>query len=316
MIIFVYGEDTYRALGYVRELTDKFKRERDPGGYNLNTLEASKMEAGEILTALSAAPFLADKRMVVINNLLSSSDSNLLKEVGERLKNLPDYMIAVVAQNEAVGKTKAAKELFESLKTEKFSREFALLTGNKLSGYAEDYLKKRGAKAEDGLLDWLTNQINDSWILTSTLDQLISYTAGRTITRADANLFVVEKVDDDIFHLVEAIVSQATPAAFKLLAEQRRQGEDAPRVLALVAWQMRVLLSLADELERRPNESSEVLAKVLKLHPFVVKKNMGLARRVPLAKLQERYKELLSIDWATKTGLADPEVLLDVFVAR
>lgn len=317
MIIFVYGEDTFRARQHVRESVLEFKKKRDPAGYNVVEIDAAKAEGGMMLTELSSAPFMAEKRMVVLNNLLSNSDVEAIEAIGDRLKNLPEYLIAIVVQNEKIGKTKIVKELYEVLKKEKFAREFALLERFKLEEFANNYVKEKGGSAAAGVVGWLVAQCgNDLWLVTSTLDQLIAFSNGRPITQADVGLFVNEKVDDNIFHVVEAIVSGATPLAYKLIAKQNEEGKDAQGILALIAWQMRILLALADAIERDPSSQSDTLAKELKLHPFVVKKNMALARRMPLAKLEARFKELLNIDKSFKTGVVNAETLLDVFVAR
>ena len=317
MIIFVYGEDTWSAKHYARDSVLEFKKKRDPMGYNVVELDASKAEGGAMLTELSSAPFMAEKRMVVLNNLLSNSNSEAVEMVGVRLKNLPEYLIAIVVQTEKIGKTKIAKELYEDFKKEKFSREFSVLEGFKLEEFANNYIKEKGGSAEPGILGWMVAQTgNDLWMITSTLDQLIAYSNKRPITQVDVNLFVNEKIDDNIFHVVEAIVSGATPLAYKLIAKQNEDGKDAQGILALIAWQMRILLMLADEIERDSSAQSDTLARVLKLHPFVVKKNMALARRTPLAKIEARFRELLNIDKSFKTGVASAETMLDLFVVR
>jgi DNA polymerase-3 subunit delta len=116
--------------------------------------------------------------------------------------------------------------------------------------------------------------------------------------------------------MVEALIAGNHEQCFKLLGEQRRQGEEEIKLFGLVLWQFRTLLSVSDLLEREGNLASDAIASRLKIHPFVAKKNMALTKRFSLARLEALYAELLEIDTKTKSGQADPGLLMDLFVAR
>jgi DNA polymerase III delta subunit len=58
------------------------------------------------------------------------------------------------------------------------------------------------------------------------------------------------------------------------------------------------------------------MAKVLKMHPFVVKKNLAIVKKYSTEKLKKIYADLLDIDIKTKTGFAEQAVLMDLFVGR
>ena len=81
-------------------------------------------------------------------------------------------------------------------------------------------------------------------------------------------------------------------------------------------WQFRILLEIADLLAREGNIVSDVIAKQLKIPPFVAKKNMAVAKKYPLAKLEHFYQQLLDIDIKTKTGEAPQSLLIGLFVGK
>ncbi len=317
MIIFLHGADTFRSRQYLRQSIEKFKRDRDPQGYNVVLLDGQKEKAGRILSEMVAAPFLAERRLVVVNNVLASSDKELLQELADRVKNhrLPESNIIIFWQGEALSKVKEAKELQGILAKEKYAQEFAPLTGAKLSAWVKNEVEGRGGKIEDQALAYLCqNGGHDLWFLNSTIDQLVAYQRNGAITFAAVQLFLEEKVDDNAFNMVDAIVAGNHKLAFKLLEEQRRQGEEESRLFGLLVWQFRIILEMADALEREGSVSSEILAKKLGIHPFVARKNMAIAKRYPLRKIEQMYERLLDIDIKTKTGQADQSLLIDLFV--
>ncbi len=322
MILFLHGPDTFRSRQYLHESIQKFKIQRDPQGYNVVFVDGKKDEAGKILMEINSAPFLAERRMIVIENILSSSDKELLGELIERIKTqkFPDSNIIIFWQGEAFSKIKEAKELQALLTKEKYAPEFITLKGAELARWAAKEIKARGGVIEPPALDFLCQNVGaDMWGLNSLIDQLVAYTSKleiRPITLADVQLFLDEKVDDNIFNMVEAVVNGNKKLAFKLLAEQRRLGEEDSKIFGLIVWQFRILLEMADLLEREPKAISETIAKELGIHPFVAKKNLAAARRLPLSALQKIYRDLLEIDIKTKTGQGDQSLLTDMFIGR
>ena len=77
MFYLLHGEDEYtRSL----ELTKMKTRLGDPGSVSLNTtlLDGRDLTLGELTFACDTMPFLADKRLVIVNNLANRFDRRTL----------------------------------------------------------------------------------------------------------------------------------------------------------------------------------------------------------------------------------------------
>ncbi len=317
MIIYIYGEDTFRSREYLKEQVAKFKSARDPQGYNVIFVDVKKELGGKILGEIMAAPFLAEKRMVIIENILSSSDKNAIAQITERIRTqkIPESNIAVFYQSEALSKVKEAKELDTILQKEQYAKHFDALTGTQLGNWINNEVKNRGGKISSAATQYLTTNVaGDMWHLNTLIDQLVAYKKTE-IQTADVQLFLDEKIDDNIFNLTDAIIAGNHKLAFKLLAGQRKLGAEDMQIFGTILWQFRVLMSMRDLFERFDSKSDD-MAKTLKLHPFVVKKNLPIVKKYTSAKLKRVYHELLDIDIKTKTGLADQSLLLDLFVGK
>ncbi len=317
-------------------MIEKFKTDRDPQGYNVAVLDCAKEDGGKVMEQILSAPFMSEKRLVVLENFLSTTkigdlQTEMLKRVDE--KTLPESTVLIFWEEDLKPKTKVAKELFEKLSKEKFSQQFETLTGFKLQSWIDAEFKTRGGKISQQALQYLTNNIgSDMWRLDSLMEQLIAYKStnvnhltpnpspckgeGNEVGLVDVQLFLDEKTDDSIFNLVDAIVGGQAKKAFEMIREQYRIGEDAQYVFAMLLRQFRILLELRDLHEREDNLSSDALAKKLGLHPFVVKKSLPFVKRYPMEKLKSIYQSLLDFDVKTKTGQGGPELLLDVLVGK
>ena len=324
MIIYIYGEDTFRSRQYLKEQVEKFKIARDPQGYNVVFLDAAKDEAGRLLSEIVSAPFLAEKRLIVIENILQANDE-ILEEIKTRVANkkIPESNVVIFWQGEkSVTKGKAKKnvladELEQVLLKEKYIQEFAKLSEDKLLVWAMQELKKMNAKiSRPAAIFLVRNAGGDMWALSGLLNQLALYAGDKEIGLSDVQLFVEEKADDNVFNLVEAIVSGNRKQAFKLLADQENLGEDKFKIFGLVVWQFRLLLQLRSLFEVEDGLTSDKAASQLKIHPFVAKKNWAVVKKYSLAKLKEIYDQLLDIDIKTKTGQGDQSMLIDLFVVR
>lgn len=319
MIIYIYGADTFRSRQYLKEQVEKFKIARDPQGYNVVFLDGAKSEIGKILGEIVAVPFLAEKRMIVVENVLSSNNKELLAELIERVKNkkLPESNVVVFWQAEAKSKVKEAAELEKLLLAEKFAKEFENLTGAKLNSWIEYEIKRLGGRISRYAVNYLAeNSGNDMWQLSVLLEQLVLYTKDKEIGLSDVQLFLGEKADDNVFNMVEAIVSGNHKNAYKLLEAQRKLGEDDFKLFGLIAWQFRMLLQLRSLFDSKDGITSDAAAKELKIHPFVAKKNWAIIKKNSAERLKQIYDQLLDIDIKTKTGRADQSLMLDVFVGR
>jgi DNA polymerase-3 subunit delta len=160
------------------------------------------------------------------------------RAVGKRLDaGIPESTIVVIWQHEPVGKAKESKELFERLKQEKYAQEFEALTGETLTAWIKKEIATAGGTIEPGAVVAISSLGGkDMWLMSGVLAQLAAYARGRTIIASDVALFVPEKLDDNVFSLVEALVSGNRKKASLLMFEQRRLGQDDMRLFSLIAW--------------------------------------------------------------------------------
>ena len=318
MIIFLHGTDTFRSRTQLRKMIEKFKIDRDPQGLNVVSLDCTLLEDGVVLEQMMSIPFLAEKRMVVLENLLSATgkgdlQEKILKRIEE--KKIPEENICVFWEGDSKPKTKVGKDLLARLLTEKYAQEFDELKGVKFGAWVATEVTDRGGKINQPAINFLVNNIGgDMWRANSLIDQLIAYKEDEEIDQEAVALFVDEKIDDNIFNLVDSIVGRQTKQIFKMIREQYRVGKDPHYIFAMILRQFRILLEMRDLFEREENMPSDLMAKKLGLHPFVVKKSLPFIKKYNLEDLKKIYSKLLDLDVKFKTSAGDPSLLLDVFV--
>lgn len=330
MIIFLYGPDTFRSRQKLKELKDKFIKEVDKAGLNLTTLDGANLELAEFEKAISSSPFLAKKRMVVIEDLISKNKGQRIqKEILETLaKNNLKETILIFWESE-IGETKTRKKksktatrrsnlLLERLQQEKYVQEFKPLTPLEVKKWTATEIKARGGKIEPAALTMLVDFINnDLWQMNSEIDKLLAYCQNRTIKVSDVQNLVKTKLDDDIFKLTDAIGQKNKKLALKLISDQFKSGTGPTELLTKIIWQFKNLLLVKSFVENNgPGYPTNRLAYQLGLHPFVIKKTSFQIKNYQLADLKKIYTQLLKMEYKIKTSQADPEVLFNLLIIK
>lgn len=317
MIIFIYGGDTYRSRQYKDKIVAKFQTEKDPAGYNIVNLDGESATAGQVTQEVCTAPFLAEKRMVVLKNTLSGKASKALDELGAIVneQKVPESTVLVIWERAEEFKNKTAQGIFKKLLEEKFKEHFPILEVSEAVGWAKQQLAVFGLTARPGAVESLVAGAGtDSFVIEQLLLQLKAYKPGGIITTEDVAQFVEAPTDDNIFALVEHFVRGNAKAALSMMRAQYKNGEDENYILLMLIRQARMMLLVADGLTR--NESPDIMAKKLGLHPFAIKKTVPLVRQFTREQLEDFFLTLSNFDQRMKTGRGDLGVMLDTLVAK
>jgi DNA polymerase III delta subunit len=155
LLYILHGEDDFslsRALGEIK------KRLGDPSMLATNTtlLEGQKVTPGELRTVVGTVPFLAGKRLVIVQGLLGRFESqkprrgkkaspangreNDAKSFAEAMSSIPESTVLVLTD----GKIKSANPLFKTLSGAKVMA-FPLLRGDVLRQWVKQEAAAQGA---------------------------------------------------------------------------------------------------------------------------------------------------------------------------
>lgn len=321
MIIFLFGQDTYRSRQRLKQLIAGFVKKYDRQALNIERLIGKDLTFGSFQRAVTSGGFFTQKRLIVIENLVyDNQDPNIIEQIRDYLKQRSvhqDNILIFWEGDEQADWQKqkrwAANGLIKNLKKTQTAEEFEKLKGRELNQWLIRELKKLGGimdkKAFELLID-LTG--GDLWSLASELRKLVAYRAGQAITESDIYELVKAKADQDIFHLVDAVAGRKRVKAIKLLADQLKTGASPSYLLYRLRYHFRSLL-LAKEL---PQATPAILSKELKLHPYVAQKVSDQAKVFSLNQLKDIYQGLFSIEAQLKSSRLNPELFFDLLFIK
>jgi DNA polymerase III subunit delta len=330
MFFILHGDNEFEISEHVADFKQKIGDEsmRD---LNITVLDGRKTTLGEVHHAADAIPFLADKRLVIVEGLLTRLASRKAKDSDETtpsgaakdflnglidyVPRLPDTTRLIFVEFQALNPKHQLIKLAEQQKG-KTVIECRQPQAGELPHWIIDRAKKRGGSIEPGAAQRLGALIGgDLRRLDSEINKLITYVnAQRSITAKDVDLLVSDASTSSVFDLVDALGKRDGKRAAHELHHLLDQGENPLGLLAMIVRQYRLLI-LVKELQAR-NLSPDAMAKELGQHPFVIKKLNEQARNYRgSAQLEAIYRRLLDIETEIKTGQTSDVLALDLLVA-
>lgn len=320
MLIFVYGDDALRVLEKVHEMRDRFLAKFDPSGMNLAefpTPGTSDFPFAQILQATQSAPFLSEKRMVILRGLLDSVKKSEHKQWIDGLHRIPASTIMILAEDldaKAVEKHGVFTAVKDVAEMHHYPQE--KLTGATLTKWIIERAARQHATIDTRTADMLAARVGDDiWRLGQEVDKISAYAQG-AITVPMLDLLVARDSTSNIFSLVDAVAGRDARTALRLLQEERSAGSADLYVLAMLARQIRLLLQVKHLSAERPGVDKGAVATTLSLHPFVAQKTLSQSGKYTLSALVNLHELVTRLDRDAKRGKVDPTVAIDRFVAE
>lgn len=311
MIIFLYGEDTYRLNKKLNEIIQQYKTQKK--GLNFVSFDAAVSSYEEFSREIRQKSIFGEKKFAIARNVISSKNfkENLLKDI-DSLAGSGDVIVA--CQEGHVLKT---DRLLSAFKKSAKCQEFELLSPIKLNVWVQKEAASFGLKISKAALDKLVMFVgNDLWRLSNEIQKLANYRYGKVgeAQEEDVVFLVRPKVETDIFKTVDALAKKNKKLALLLVHEHLEAGDSHFYILSMINYQFRNLVIVKAESERVGG--SQGLAKDFGIHPYVLRKSFELSRAFTLADLKRIYLKIFQIDLDVKTGKLNAEVALDLLISE
>ena len=310
MILFLYGQDTYRLHKKLDEIISGHKKVNKDKSEIVN-FDCRKYNYNNFKDEIRQISIFRKKKLVIITNAFSSSDFSEKFLGGQSFFLKADDIMLFYEE----GKVDKRKGLFNFLKLNAKSQEFTLLSGQKLENWVKEKFKKLGGKVSGEAIKILCEYVgNDLWKMDNEINKLIAFSGGETIKSVDVKTIVKPKIEISVFNTIDAISQKNKRQALSLLHKHLENDDSPLYLLAMIEYQFKNLLIIKDLVERR--QPYNVVVKRSGLHPFAAKKSYFQSQKFSFLQLKKIYRNILQIDFNIKTGKIEAETALDMFVSK
>jgi len=316
------------------------------GEYNLSVLSGDDVTVRDVRAVADALPFMGDRRLIVVEGLLgrlagrakpssrrgrssratsagaakkspakasgkavdAESDDGPVTELIAMLRDLPPSTALVLVED----------QIDPALVESWLPGDRAHVRGYErprpadLGRWIERRAKQHGGRIESAAIRQLSQLApDDLGLLDTEVLKLITYADGRAVTLDDVHLLSASP-EVTIFGLLDALGQNQRGPALTHLRQLFQRGERSEAIVPQIAGSLRRLIQARELLDQGVRGAA--LAGKLGVHPFVAEKTERQARQYRVEQLEAALRLLLRTDRAIKTGEAEPELALELYI--
>ncbi len=347
MITLIHGPAELSRAEALAEIRSAIADDPDLAGLNTARLDGRAVTLVELQDACDTMPFLAHRRLVVVEGFLErltaasrgKAGRPLPEEDGEALAEPPGSVGAgrspigaLLAYLDRVPETAelvfvedkvvvGGAVLQRLLELQQAGRARIIACAKPKRGDLPAWIRARAGlrkvRLDAGAVADLAEFVGDDLRqLDQELIKLADYAAdGRTVTSADVRRLVPATRAASVFELVDALGSGNTAAAARLMQHSLdADGEPPLRLLSMIGRQYRLLIQ-AKALQAEGTRPSDI-ARALNVQDWMASKLLAQASRHSFARLQRAMECVLAADEAIKTGKMGDREAMDVLLAE
>ncbi|MDZ4763583.1 MAG: DNA polymerase III subunit delta [Chloroflexota bacterium] len=307
------------------EVANMSARMGDNGDLNTRRFDGEQTSVSEIMGAALAFPFLSDKRLVIVRDLLAWLGRKGAGETGKKavelltneIPNLPDWTRLVFVERE---KLPEANKLIKLARSDPRGYEKNFSTPDD----SADWIIQRARTAYNVAIDphaasalaavTTYEKHADLRRADSELFKLWAYTEGQPITEAHVALLTPYSAEAGVFAMVDALAERRADRATALLHQLLDQGENIFGIYANIVRTFRLML-LAREALDTGKKPGDLAAEMGMKSTYPLEKAFKQAKSFSLVQLETIYRRLRDYDRDIKTGVIEPLLALDLLIA-
>lgn len=285
------GEDAFFRERGLNLLKNKFVQNPE-----LNfTVLTNDCEAEELLTSLSAYPFMSEKRLVVVREFYPKQEY-LKKGLGGYLDDPSDFTVFVVINEKASDTLKK----YKTVCTVDCNRLDAGVLVRWVKAECSSASVTIEAQTAKVLVDYC---LSDMTRIENETKKLCAYVGkGGVISKEDVDAMVSRDTEYKIYEMTDYIAKRKFDLALSVINDMMGKGETSQRILvAIYNYYRRLLHSAISSLE------TPDLAKALGVKDFAVRKAREQASMFNKRNLKNAVDALTDADYKIKSGLADAD---------
>ena len=327
MLYILLGQDDFSC----RQALEKIKMsigDQTLLATNTTTLDGQQLTLDQLRTVCETVPFLAERRLVIVNGLLERFESKSrprrqpktrqntnqqdeCKLFGTYITQIPDSTILVLID----GPIKSNNPLLRELSPKAEVKSFPLLKNDRLRQWIGQRVKQEGGSISAEAVNLLAKLIgSDLWSMASEINKLVLFTSGRRIEEEDVKQLVSHSQEANVFAMVDAILESRAGVAEQLL-QRLLEGVAAPAYLLVMLSRQARMIVRAKELRNQRKTEVEIQDKLGLASEFALRKVLEQADRYPMRQIIEVYHKLLETDLSIKTGQYNGELALNLLIA-
>lgn len=302
------GEEAYLRKQYRDKLTQALISKEDTMNYHY--YEGKDINIPAIIDLAETMPFLADKRVIVIEN------SNLFKAGGEQLAeylSAPSESVIFIFVETQIDKR---SRLYKSVKSHGRIAEFAIQNETTLKRWIASCLKKEGKVISEKNCELFLDKTGmDMSNIHSELEKLICYSINEyEISSQSIEAISTQSIHNRIFEMIALIAEGQQKKAIDMYHDLLTLKEPPMRILSLIARQFNIMLQVKELQEKKCIRQD--IANKIGLPAFIIAKYERQTIRYSIQNLMKAIQKCVIADENVKTGKINDILSIELLIVE
>jgi len=312
-----YGDEDYLIKYYIKSMEDIILAD-DQTGLNKIVIEEN-VDIQKIIEACETMPIFCEKKLVLVKNsgMFKSrggakSKQNKKDELLDYVQNVPSHVCVIFWEKEIDKRLK----IVDVIKKQRLIVEFPYQNQNELVRWVMKVVQSNNKEIDTQTASFLIEVcepgMND---ILNELNKVLLFLGERTkVTVEDIEKLCTKSIKSRVFDLIDAISERNVDTALKLLNDMIILKEPFPKILFLIAKQLRQILGMK-LLNEEGLDMKDASAK-MGLTPYIGSKIFKQANYFSTDKLKAAIQEALEFDISIKTGKINDRTALELLICN
>ncbi|WP_456278221.1 DNA polymerase III subunit delta [Bacillus sp. AK128] len=316
----LYGKETYFIDETIQLLIEHILKDEERD-FNLSVYDMEETPIDLAIEDAQTLPFFGDKRVVIVKNALFLTGTKDKVKIDHNLQLLEEYIsspsptavFVIVVDSEKLDERKKITKL---LKKEAEVFEATLTDEKSLVTWIHSEAKQLKVGITDDAMGMLIQYVRGTvTLLVQELHKMALYVGEEgTITPEVVGLLSSRTVEDNIFELIDCVLSQNISKSLEIYHDLLKLNEEPIKILSLLSGQYRLLYQVKDFSRR--GYSQQQIANHLKIHPYRVKLASQKATQFSNEYLLQSINALAEMDYQIKSGQQEKRLALELFILK
>ena len=335
-VIYVFhGTDSFSLKLALNTLRNKLGPEETRDA-NTTILQPADLTPSALLHHCAFTPFLSERRMVIVQGLISISrmkrdtfgsksvrsrpepsskqqgqnKGSFVDQIMAHITEIPETTDLVFLETDIIPNNINSKKLMSIAEV----HEFRPLSDQALRKWITSRVLSLGSSITQAATKRLVELIgNNLWMQESEIQKLSLYCNPNIIDEIDVQTVVGQNTRTTIFAATDAILMGKNAHAITSINTLLQAGAAIPYILVMLNRQVRLLL-LAQELTDEGRSLKEIGQRLDIPSDYALRKTVEQAKQITPKKLRAFHTAILKTDYSIKSGIVDDRLAVDLLI--
>jgi len=308
--ILLSGDELYLIDHYIEDIKNRFIKPFEE--MNVFRVENIKKNGSEVVSFLKTIPFMAKKRMVIIEDCSFLTSKQSLEKQDE--DELLQYIANKKDENCLIFKGQGLKidkrkKITKQIEKHGEHKQYNKLREIELVKWIVLYLTKNNREITQKDALWMAHMIGyleyqstmNLYDVKNELDKLIGYTENRQkVEEREITMVVNGSVENNIFKLIDNICEGKREDALEMLEDMQTNNIAPQYIFFMIARHLRSLSNIISM--REDGVADTLILKKLNMRPFVYKKMTQQIFMMGKTRICKTYETCYLYDRKSKVG--------------